>query len=200
MPGSIPHDMDCDVAEEETSQHHSLDENTNNTGAPTNLQILEVRERLKKHKKSDDNHLKILFTQDDFASTSTAASQGTQSSNALLREKGIHSYSFSPKELKQPSFILRGLAANTEMEDIKVEIDEVVPNTIAKVMNYKNQRNTVTSLFLVSLLPGKKLSDISNVRTIQYQIVSWEKPKKKFRNSMQKVPTGGHISKNSNSS
>ena len=35
---------------------------------------------------------------------------------ALLREKNIHSYSYTPKELKQSSFILRGLYHDTEVK------------------------------------------------------------------------------------
>lgn len=287
MPGYKPNDMDCDVVEEEisTSQHNLNADIISNKGAqtsaikrqrnetavnPNDIEIPELRERLKKHKQTDDNPFGILsvLTQVDFASTSTAATQDNQANNgktnannnnngetkpkwcppifiynvnikalvdslretipkfsfkvknmnknkskiffsdpsvhssmmALLREKGIHSYSFTPKELKQPSFILRGLTSSTEIEEIKSELDELVPNTVANVTIYKTQRNKETGLFLVSLLPGKQLSDVSNIRGIQSQIVSWEKPRRKDSEiQCRRCQRWGHISKNCNS-
>ncbi|XP_059220726.1 uncharacterized protein LOC131995754 [Stomoxys calcitrans] len=73
----------------------------------------------------------------------------------------------------------RGLSASTEIKDIKEELDEIVPNTETNVTIYKTQRNNNTGLFLVSLFPDKGLSDISGIRGLQSQIVSWEKPRRK---------------------
>lgn len=286
MPGSIPHDMDCGVAEVEisTSQNHSKAGNTNNMSAqtsankrqhgeigvsPNDLEANELRERLKKHKQTDDNPFGILsvLSQVDFTSTSSSSTQVTQGGSgiknnnndsgettsrwcppififnvnikalvdtlrqtipkfsfkvknmnknkskiffsdpsvhssmmALLREKGIHSYSFTPKELKQPSFILRGLTADTEIKDIKEELDEIIPDTVANVAMYKTQRNSNTGLFLVSLFPGKNLSDISGIRGLLSQIVSWEKPRRTDSEiQCRRCQRWGHIAKNCNS-
>ncbi|XP_059226075.1 uncharacterized protein LOC131998054 [Stomoxys calcitrans] len=247
--------MNCNVGEVDAS----TSQNKNNLGAQPNVYkrqrtenesdyneivIPELRERLKRHKQTDDNPFGILnvLTQVDFASAATQATQpDTDNKNknnnninnnnsatrpkwcppifiynvnikalvdslretipkfsfkvknvnknksklffsdpsvhssmmALLREKGVHSYSFT-KELKRPSFVLRGLTANTEIEDIISELEEVIPNTVSNVAKYKTPKNNETRLFLVSLLPGKKISDISNIKALQSQIVSWE--------------------------
>ena len=42
---------------------------------------------------------------------------------AILRTKNIHFYSFTQKELKQQSLILRGLVTDTGVEAIKRELD-----------------------------------------------------------------------------
>lgn len=119
---------------------------------------------------------------------------------AILREKGVHSYSFTPKELKQPSFVLRGLIADTGIEEIKAELDEIVPDTVASVSRFRTQRNTNTGLFLVSLLPGKALSDIANIKGLQNQIITWERPKKKDSEiQCHRCQRWGHVSRNCNS-
>lgn len=119
---------------------------------------------------------------------------------AILRQKGVHSYSFTPKEMKQPSFVLRGLTSSTEISDVKAELEEKVPNTVANIAKYKTKKNADTGLFLVSLLPGKKLTDISDIRGIQNQVVSWEKPKKKESDiQCHRCQRWGHISRNCNS-
>lgn len=123
---------------------------------------------------------------------------------AILRTKNIHSYSFTPKELKQQSLILRGLATDTEVEAIKRELDTRVPDTVASVTKFKTPRsvkqNVDTGLFLVSLLPGKSLSNVSNIHGLQNQVISWEKPKRKDSNvQCHRCQRWGHISRNCNS-
>lgn len=49
---------------------------------------------------------------------------------AILKAKNIHSYSFTPKELKQESLILRGLYINSDTDEIKAEIDNLIPDTL----------------------------------------------------------------------
>ncbi|XP_075151365.1 uncharacterized protein LOC142225479 [Haematobia irritans] len=123
---------------------------------------------------------------------------------AILREKSIHSYSFTPKEMKQTALVLRGLTPNTEIESIKSELDTLVPDTVANIVKFTTAnsiKNKIdTGLFLVSLLPGKNISDVSKVTGLQNQIIEWEKPKKKGTEiQCRRCQRWGHISRNCNS-
>lgn len=78
----------------------------------------------------------------------------------LLRDKKIESYSYTPKELKRISIVLRGLYYKTELNEIKNELDLLVPNTVDSVSkfstNYSRKNNIDTGLFLITLFIGKK--------------------------------------------
>lgn len=118
-----------------------------------------------------------------------------------LREKSVHAFSFTPKELKQVSFILRGLYNGIEIESVKRALEERIPDVIAKVVRYTTPRsiklNVETGLLLVTLLPGKSLSDISHLKDLLNQTISWEKPKKKETEiQCHRCQRWGHVSKN----
>lgn len=122
---------------------------------------------------------------------------------AILKAKNVHSYSFTPKELKQVPLIIRDLYPNTDPGNIKEELDILVPNTVANVTKFKTPRsikmNTDTGLFLVTLLPGKTFGEVSHIRGLQNQSISWEKPKKKEGDPQCRRCQGyGHISRNCN--
>ena len=101
----------------------------------------------------------------------------------ILREKKINSYSFTPKEMKQESLVLRGLYYSTEVNDIKAALDESSPGIVSKVTKFtttfSKKNNLDTGLFLISLVPGKKLGDVSSVKFLLNQCIVWEKPKRK---------------------
>ncbi len=121
----------------------------------------------------------------------------------LLREKKINSYSFTPREHKQISLVMRGLYHGTDIDEIKSTLDEIVPNVVSKVAKfttpYSTKNNSDTGLFLITLLPGKKLNDISHIKFVLCQTVSWEKPKKKDKEiQCRRCQHWGHIAKNCN--
>lgn len=121
----------------------------------------------------------------------------------LLREKEVPSYSFTPKEFKQVSLILRGLCNGTEAEEVKNTLEAVVPNTVYKVnkftTKYSLKNNSDTGLFLVSLIPGKRDTDILNIKYLQSQVVRWEKPKKKEEEiQCRRCQKWGHVARNCN--
>ncbi|KAI8122414.1 RNA-directed DNA polymerase from mobile element jockey [Lucilia cuprina] len=123
---------------------------------------------------------------------------------AVLREKRINSYSFTPRELKQISLVLRGLYHGTDIEELKSHLDGITPDVISKVTKfttpYSMKNNCDTGLFLVTLHPGKNLSDISHVKFVLSQSVVWERPKKKDREiQCRRCQHWGHMAKNCNS-
>lgn len=123
---------------------------------------------------------------------------------ALLRMKNIHSYSFTPKELKQESLIIRGLCCDSEPETIKAELDVMAPGVFATVSKYSTpstrKKNVETGLFLASLLPGKKLNDVKHIKGILHQVISWETPKRKDKEiQCHRCQRWGHTARNCNS-
>uniref|UniRef100_A0A0K8V3M5 Nucleic-acid-binding protein from transposon X-element n=1 Tax=Bactrocera latifrons TaxID=174628 RepID=A0A0K8V3M5_BACLA len=122
---------------------------------------------------------------------------------AQLKAKKVDSYSMTPKQLKVASVILRGLHYNMSADEIKQELDEICPSTVASVnkfvTNYSKKKGVDTGLFLVTLNQGFELKDIAKIKTIAYQMVTWEKPKVnantiQCRNCQQ----WGHAAKNCN--
>lgn len=122
---------------------------------------------------------------------------------ALLKEKKVNSYSFTPKELRQTSLIIRGLYCGMEADDIKVALDRLVPNVIDKVSKYTTvyslKNNKDTGLFLTTLLPGKGLADVSQIKYLLSQTIIWEKPKKKDQEiQCRRCQLWGHVARNCN--
>lgn len=122
----------------------------------------------------------------------------------LLREKEVKSYSFTPKEHKQVSLVLRGLYHGSEADDIKAALDDIIPHTIAKVTQFSTAHSKKmkldTGLFLVSLLPGKSLSDVGNIKYVLRQSVIWETPRRMEQTiQCHRCQNWGHISRNCNS-
>lgn len=122
---------------------------------------------------------------------------------AILRTGNIESYSYTPKDLKRTSLVIRGLHHRTELEELRAEIEKHIPNTIEKVSKftteYAKKHNLDTGLFLVTLCPGKSIRDLSAIRFILNQGISWEQPKVNMKiPQCWRCQQWGHMSKNCN--
>ncbi|KAI8115023.1 Nucleic-acid-binding protein from transposon X-element [Lucilia cuprina] len=122
---------------------------------------------------------------------------------AILREKKINSYSFTPKELKQISLVLRGLDFRTSAEEIKENLDGRIPGIVERVSKFSTphsmKNHYETGLFLVTLHPGRNIDDIKHIKSVASQIISWEKPKNKQKEiQCRRCQHWGHIAKNCN--
>ncbi|GBP93969.1 Nucleic-acid-binding protein from transposon X-element [Eumeta japonica] len=119
----------------------------------------------------------------------------------LLKQKQISAHSFTPRELKRQSVICRGLYFKSDINEIKMELDSLIPDTIESVSKFATElsrkKGVDTGLFLVVLKPGRKASELLGLKVILNQVVSWERPK-----SSKKIPQcwrcqqWGHYSKN----
>lgn len=119
----------------------------------------------------------------------------------LLRDKKVEAYSFTPKELKQLSLIMRGLYHGCEVSQVTEEFEKIAPGVVSKVTKYTTKysiKNSLdTGLFLVTLCPGKKLSDVAHIKYLLSQVVSWERPKKKEQElQCHRCQKWGHAAKN----
>lgn len=122
----------------------------------------------------------------------------------LLKEKQIPAYSFTPRELRQTSLILRGLYHGCEVSDVKDALDKIAPGVVFNVVKYTTKHSYKngydTGLLLVTLSPGKGLTDLANIKSVLSQIVTWEKPKKKDQElQCRRCQKWGHIAKNCSS-
>lgn len=121
----------------------------------------------------------------------------------LMREKGIDSYSYTPREFKRQTVVCRGLYFKSDLNEIKDDVEKIVPDTIESISKFTtdySRRNGIdTSLFLFTLKPNRNLNEILGIKVILSQVVSWERPK-----SSLKIPqcwrcqNWGHYSKNCN--
>lgn len=123
---------------------------------------------------------------------------------ALLRERGVHSYSYTPKDLKQMSLVLRGLYHGQDVEDVKVALDSAIPGAVSRVAKFTTphslKNKTDTGLFLINLVPGKGLNDVQHIRYLLSQTITWEIPKKKEQEiQCHRCQRWGHVSRNCNS-
>lgn len=119
----------------------------------------------------------------------------------LLKEKEISSYTYTPKEYKRQSLVCRGLYYKSDIDDIKTEIDSIVPDTVDSITKfsteYSRKQGIDTGLFLVILKPNRRANELLGVKYILNQVVSWERPK-----ASTKVPQcwrcqkWGHYSRN----
>lgn len=118
-----------------------------------------------------------------------------------LRANYVHAYSFTPKEFRQLSLVLSGLYNGIEVDRVKNALDVLAPEVVSNVTKYttpfsiKNKFDT--GLLLVTLNPGKELSDVSHIDKLLNQIISWEKPKKKNKEiQCHRCQRWGHVAKN----
>lgn len=121
----------------------------------------------------------------------------------LLRDKKIDSYSFTPLEKKRANVVIRGLYFKTDLVTLKNEIDFNVPDTVDTVSKfstpYSKKQGFDTGLFLVTLKLGRSLNEVTNIKYILNQKISWESPKKNSKEiQCWRCQQWGHMSNNCN--
>ena len=59
----------------------------------------------------------------------------------FISDKNIQPYSYTPKELKQMSFVLWDSYFDTENDEIKNALDKITPNVVTKVSQFSTPRS-----------------------------------------------------------
>ena len=119
----------------------------------------------------------------------------------ICKTNNIKSYTFTPKSKKLKNIVLKGLRGNFTPDDIKKELDDlempqVSIHKINKVIFNRNNPNNYH--FLVQLTPDSNLHELTKIKAISYQSISWEPLKKKSIYQCTKCQRLGHSSSNCN--
>ena len=118
----------------------------------------------------------------------------------ILKNKGALYYTFTPKNLRPKTLVLKGIHGNFKEEILK-EIKELnILNTeVIKVSRFQFDKNQPEkSHHLVQLSNNSKLSDIFKITSLAYQRVKWEHLKKPKLFQCRRCQRVGHASNNCN--
>lgn len=97
-----------------------------------------------------------------------------------IRGTGIGAFSFSPKETKRVSILLKGVDGDTPVEAIKHALSEAAPNIkISKISPFTTLKTKESGLklniFIVQLEVGESPKSLTHIRYLLHQRVYWEK-------------------------
>ena len=117
----------------------------------------------------------------------------------LLLENKMQYYTYTPKNLKLKSIVLKGVRGNFSIEEIKQEIlDRNIPeleiNNLTKFVYDKARPENFH--YLLQLSHNSITKDLFTIKSIAYQRVRWEHLKKPSIFQCRKCQRLGHASKN----
>lgn len=117
----------------------------------------------------------------------------------IIREIKKPFYTFTPKNEKHISLVLKGIRGDFEADEILEEIrsncDKDIKITKCNKIVF-NKKNPERYHFLVQLAPGSKTNSVTTIEKLAYQKVRWEKLKKKTIMQCRKCQRLGHSSTN----
>lgn len=91
-------------------------------------------------------------------------------------------FSYTPKSEKPKTLILKGLNEDENLNEIKLEIEQIGKLTILNLSQLKTKRsieqNKKLPLYIVQFVQNTDMSKVYNIKTINYQRVNWENLKK----------------------
>ena len=137
---------------------------------------------------SKDNH--IIYAQ--------SAEHYKAISEMLLANKTQY-YTFTPKDLKPKSILIKGIKGNFSLDDIKQELidlnlPEVEITNLTKLIY--NKTNPESYHYLLQLSTNSKTKELFKIKTLAYQSVRWEHMRKPSIFQCRKCQRLGHASKN----
>lgn len=116
-------------------------------------------------------------------------------------------YTYTPKNEKLPTVLIKGLdnsfEGNEILEELKLkENKDLYTIHFIKVTRFVTKHSKITnktlSLFLVQLSPNSKLDKLKELQHIGHLIISWEKIRKKESIQCKKCQRLGHTASNCN--
>lgn len=118
--------------------------------------------------------------------------------NILIELKWEY-YTYTPREEKLKTLVLKGVRGGFDENDIKTEIDSLnldeVKTTKVSKLSF-NRMNTQLHHFIVQLTSDSNKTQLSNVKTILNQRVTWENLKRKNIFQCRNCQRVGHSSSN----
>lgn len=97
-----------------------------------------------------------------------------------LQKTEIKFFSYTPKELKTKTFLLKGLNANTDCNEICDELNLYQNDQlkIIKVTQFstKNsaQKNVLLPIFMVQISPESNVKELKAIKTLLYHCITWD--------------------------
>ena len=111
-------------------------------------------------------------------------------------------FSYTPKEEKVQSFLLKGLDTNVDPEELIIDLKTLnVENvTFLKASRYTTPKslkeNKFLPFYLVQISPSSQSTKLHSIKYINHQVVRWEKLKKRGSIQCKKCQRLGHVASN----
>lgn len=119
---------------------------------------------------NSNKHLLQLDTENNFTK-----------SKELLKKAGMSFYSYTPKENKLPTYVLKGLHNTYTEEEIfkelkSLQLDDITFCNVTRLSTKRSKEgNFLLPIYIIQLTPGSNTSKLKQIQYINYQIVKWEK-------------------------
>lgn len=102
-----------------------------------------------------------------------------------LKQRKVKFFTFTPKNLKSQTILLKEIDSSFNPDEVGQEIGKLKLDNInvIKVANYfanqKNKEANKPSVFLVQLSPDSNINNLTKIKFLLNQVVSWKRLKKK---------------------
>lgn len=120
----------------------------------------------------------------------------------LLTKTKTEYYTYTPKDSKKQSFVLKGLGSEFEPEEIKKELlqyngEKFKVVEVSRFVTARSKANKVTlPIFVVQLSANSSAGKLHNIKYLSHQVVRWEKLKKKDVMQCKNCQRYGHAAAN----
>lgn len=141
---------------------------------------------------TNEKHSVLVKSIEDYTKTSE-----------LLKEVNTQFFTYTPKNLKPKSLVLKGLTEEEDMVEIKQDLEQYDGIKIQNIIQMNSRRSGESAsklpLYIVQFEPSTNMSEIIKIKTLNYQRVVWEALNKQ-NNVMQcrKCQRFGHAASNCN--
>lgn len=138
-----------------------------------------------------NKHVLQLDTESNFSKT-----------KELLQKVGTRFYSYTPRECKIPTFVLKGLHSTYSKDEILHELQGIhiedlnFCKVIRMITRRASENNILLPIFIVQLRPGSNPGKLKEIKYINYQVVRWEKLIKKDSVQCKRCQRVGHAASN----
>lgn len=122
----------------------------------------------------------------------------------LLTSVNTSFYTYTPKEKKNHSYLLKGLTQSFSESEILEELEKVSGEELkfTKVSKFNTRRaekeNRALPMYLVQIDPSSNLSKLQEIKYVFYHVVRWEKLVKKQEAQCRRCQRFGHAASNCN--
>ena len=122
----------------------------------------------------------------------------------FLKERNYQFHTFTPKSEKPHTYLLKGMANGTKLDDVKEALTSKSSENIniIKVDRFTTRKSISDKkelpIFIVQISPESKVQDLFKISTVYYQKIHWEKINKRDLTQCRNCQRFGHVSSNCN--